>query len=180
MIKLKDLIKEGSGQVYEYGCAMLYFSFPEINKIHDAIDPKHIYIEEGDRTFGLEDEPHTTLLFGLHQEVGTKQIQEVLDKYTYSTCEIHNASLFKNEKYEVLKFDVAGNNLHESNKDLREYPHTSNFPNYHPHLTIGYLKPGCGDKYVQMLKGKEFWLTPQYAVYSKPDGSQETLNIKID
>jgi hypothetical protein len=180
MIKLKDLINEDSGQVYEYGCAMLYFNFPEINKVHDMINPEHIYTEEGDRTYGLEDEPHTTLLFGLHSEVSVKDVQDVLNKYTYSPCKIHNASLFKNPQYDVLKFDVEGDSLHESNTDLREYPHTNNFPDYHPHLTIGYLKPGTGEKYVKALKGVEFTLTPQYAVYSKPSGEQVEMKIKVD
>jgi 2'-5' RNA ligase len=146
MIKLVDLLQEATGRKFEYGCVMLYFTFHEINKIHDAIDPNHIYTEEEDRSYGLEDEPHTTLLFGLHPEVTTEDVKKVLDNYTYSTCKVHNASLFENPKYDVLKFDVKGDNLHETNKDLKQYPFTSDFPNYHPHLTIGYLKPGTGKK----------------------------------
>lgn len=180
MIKLVDLLKEATGQKFEYGCTMLYFTFPEINKIHDAIDPEDIYTEEGDRTYGLEDEPHTTLLFGSHPEVTTENIKEILDKYTYSTCKIHNASLFENPKYDVLKFDVKGDKLHETNEDLKQYPYTSDFPNYHPHLTIGYLKPGTGKRYTKMLEGIEFELTPNYAVYSKPNGEKDKIEIKIE
>lgn len=179
MIKLKDLL-EGSNQTYDYGCVMLYFTFPEMNKIHDAIDPKHVYTEEGDRSFGLEDEPHTTLLYGLHPEVSTKDVQSILNKYTFSTVKVHNASLFQNNDYDVLKFDVKGDNLHQCNADLKQHPHTSNFPDYHPHLTIGYIQSGNGQKYVDMLKGQKFWLAPQYAIYSKPDGSKEKININID
>jgi hypothetical protein len=69
-IKLIDLLKEGSNQTYDYGCVMLYFDFPLMDKIHNVIDPKDIYYEEGDRSFGLEDEPHTTLLYGLHEGSG--------------------------------------------------------------------------------------------------------------
>jgi 2'-5' RNA ligase len=179
MIKLIDLLKETTGQKFEYGCTMLYFTFPEINKIHDAIDPDHIYTEEGDRSFGLEDEPHTTLLFGSHSEVTTEDIKKVLDNYIYSPCKIYNASLFENPKYDVLKFDVKGDSLHETNEDLKQYPYTSDFPNYHPHLTIGYLKPGTGKKYTKMLKGIEFELIPNYAVYSKPNGEKDKIEIKI-
>jgi 2'-5' RNA ligase len=183
MIKLSNLIKENSKLTYDYGCVMLYFSFPEINKIHDSINPSHIYTEDGDTTYGLEDEPHTTLLYGLHNEVTLEDVSDVLDNYTYYTCKIHNPSLFENEKYDVLKFDVDGDNLHQTNADLKQFPFTSNYPNYHPHLTIAYLKPGMGKKYVDMLnkaKANEFWLAPQYAVYSEVDGTKTKINIRVD
>ena len=176
MIKLVNLLKENASSTYDFGCVMLYFDFPQINKIHDAIDPKHIYEEEGDKTFGLEDEPHTTLLYGLHPEVSDKNVKEVLNSFIYGPCAVHNPSLFKNEKYDVLKFDVKGPNLHETNEALKQYPFTSNFPDYHPHLNVGYIKPGLGQKYVNMLNKvipKEgYVLSPQYAVYSKPDGTK--------
>ena len=41
------------------GCAMLYFDFPDMEKIHDMIDDDDLYEEEG---FGLEEETHLTLL----------------------------------------------------------------------------------------------------------------------
>ena len=180
MIKLKNLLNEGSNQTYDYGCVMLYFSFPEMDKIHNTISPDHVYTEEGDRSFGLEDEPHTTLLYGLHPEVTERDVQSVLDKYTYSTVKAHNASLFQNPSYDVLKFDIKGDCLHESNADLRQYPYTSNFPDYHPHMTVGYIQPGLGQQYADKLKGQKFWLAPQYAVYSKADGSKVKMSIRVD
>lgn len=178
MIKLKDLLNEEK-QTYDYGCAMLYFDFPLMNKIHDAIDPKDIYTEEGDRSYGLEDEPHTTLLYGLHKEVSDEDIKSVLGRFEFGPCIIKKASLFENEKYDVLKFDVEGPNLHEANNALKEYPFTSDFPDYHPHMTIGYLKPGTGKRYTKMLEGQEFELTPTHAVYSKPNGDQIELTINL-
>lgn len=179
MQKLAGLITEEK-QTYDYGCAMLYFHFPEMNKIHNAIHPDHVYTQEGDRSFGLETEPHCTLLYGLHEGVTTENVEKVLDKYTYYTCKAYNASLFENPDYDVLKFDIKGDNLHETNKDLQQYPFTSNFPDYHPHMTIAYLKPGTGKRYVKMLKGFEYNLAPQYAVYSKPNGDKDKINIKVD
>jgi hypothetical protein len=176
---VKQILKEKAGDVYEYGCAMLYFDFPEINKVHDAIDPKELYEEEDDRSYGIENEPHTTLLYGLHKEVDTNEIKKVLDSFTFGECTISNASLFENEKYDVLKFDVAGPNLHEANRLLTEFPHTTTYPDYHPHLTIAYLKPGCGQRYVNILKGQQYQLVPKRAVYSKPDGTKVKIKIKV-
>lgn len=183
MIKLKDLMKENSQSTYDYGCVMLYFDFPEIQKIHKLISPSDVYTEEGDNTYGLEDEPHTTLLYGLHEGVSNVDVDETLSRYTYYTCKIHNPSLFENEKYDVLKFEVEGDNLHETNADLKKFPHTTSFPDYNPHLTIAYLKKGEGRKYVNMLNKaglNEFWLAPQYGVYSKPNGGKSYIQIRID
>ena len=179
MQELAGIITEEK-QTYDYGCAMLYFNFPEMNKIHDAINNEDVYTQEGDRSFGLEDEPHCTLLYGLHEGVTTEDVTKVLDNYTYNTCKAYNASLFENSEYDVLKFDIKGDNLNETNADLQQYPFTSNFPDYHPHMTIAYLKPGTGKRYTKMLKGVEFDLAPQYAVYSKPSGDKDKINIKID
>lgn len=183
MIKnFSDFITEKK-QTYSYGCVMLYFNFPEINKIHDAINPDHLYTEDADQSYGVENEPHTTLLYGLHDTVSLDEVSSVLDKYTYYTCKIHSPSLFENEKYDVLKFDVTGDNLHETNADLKEFPFTSDYPDYHPHLTVAYLKPGMGKKYVDMLntaKANKFQLAPQYAVYSEANGTKTKISINID
>ena len=163
---------------------MLYFYVPQINKIHNIINPDHVYKDENDPSFGLETEPHCTLLYGFHQEIQSYDIKKVLKNHTFSTCKLHNVSLFENEKYDVLKYDVgyptrSGEFLHKCNKELSKYPHTTNFPDYHPHLTIAYLKPGMGSKYVEVLKNQEFELTPQYAVYSHPNGSKTKIEIQI-
>jgi hypothetical protein len=183
MIKLKDLMIENSNSTYEFGCAMLYFDFPQIKDIHKLISSADIYTETGDTTYGLEDEPHTTLLYGLHDTVTELDIQYVMDAYSYRNCKVHNPSLFENEKYDVLKFEVMGDNLHRTNVDLKKYPHTTSYPDYKPHLTIAYLKKGMGSKYVNMLNRiglNSFTVAPQYGVYSKPNGDKSHILLNID
>ena len=54
---------------------------------------------------------------------------------------IHDESLFENPKYDVLKFDVISPLLNKINKKLtKELPYTSDFPDYHAHCTIAYIK----------------------------------------
>jgi len=173
-----SLLNEIKNQTYDYGCAMIYFEFPEIQYIHKLIDPNHIYTEESDGSFGLETEPHTTLLYGLHNNVSLEDVKGVIDNHTFHTCRVHNPSLFQNPKYDVLKFDVNGANLHEVNSDLKKFPFTSDFPDYHPHLTIAYLKPGFGNKYVRKLSNMEYMLKPIYGVYSQPDGTKTKIELK--
>lgn len=175
----EQFITEKSGDSYSSGCVMLYFDFPQMLKIHDAINPNDIYVEEGDRTFGLEDEPHCTLLYGLEDSVSIKEVKEILDQHTFGTCKVHNASLFENE-YDVFKFDVNGDSLHACNKSLCKLPYNNQYPDYHPHMTIAYLKKGTGKRYCDMLKDQEFELTPNYAVFSQTDGTKTRIKIKID
>ena len=182
MKKIKNFGEFGklNEQKYEYGCSMIYFDFPKMGEIHSLINEDHIYTEDGDRTFGLEKEPHTTLLFGIHSnEVDDNQ---VLDASAGSEIphelKLHNVSMFENPLYDVLKFDVdGGDSLHKINSKLKELPHTSDYPDYHPHTTIGYLKKGMGNKYISLLKSSEYTVNPSKIVYSKPNGEKVTKII---
>lgn len=175
--KFKDFLMEVSGNTYKYGCAMIYFDFPEMEKLHSMIDPNDIFEDDEDKTYGLEDEPHCTLLYGLHKEVTLDEVNEIINRFEFGPCEIHNASLFENEKYDVLKFDVKNENLNKCNEKLCELPYTTDFPDYHPHMTVAYLKPGTGKKYTQKLKEITYSLEPSHAVYSHPNGSKDQIKI---
>ena len=169
--------KENKKEKYKYGCVMLYFHFPEIEDIHSKIDAKDVYFEEGDGSYGLEYKPHTTLLYGLHEEVSIDDIKNILEEFQFGTCKIYNISLFKNEKYDVLKFDVEGKNLKKCNSKLSKLPHTSDFPDYHPHLTIAYLSKGMGKKYTEMFEDVSFKLKPSHVIYSLSSGDEVKINI---
>ena len=173
--EFSDELNEKKGDTYSYGCAMVYFDAPEIFKVQDAIDPDDLYEEEGDRSYGFEDEPHTTLLYGLHSDE-IENDQDVIDACTtieIGPIKLHNVSFFRNEKYDVLKFDAKNKNLGKINQALTDkFPFTTDFPDYHPHATIAYLKPGAGDKYVEKFKDMEVEAIPSSIVYSKADGKK--------
>ena len=167
---------------YDYGCAMLYADFPKMADLHGQIDHDDVYVNPDDSTFGLETEPHVTLLYGLHDNVPTDSVKSVVDKHKFGPFVAHNASLFENEKYDVLKFDIKypeeGNEfLHECNRGLTNFPHTTSFPNYHPHMTVAYIKRGMGQKYAEKLAGHEYYLEPSHVIYSKANGEKDRIEI---
>lgn len=169
---------EKKGDSHEYGCAMVYFNFPQMQEFHSEIEPADVYTEEGDRSFGLEDEPHTTLLYGLHSnEIDDSTVMEICRSTEIGPMTLVNVSLFENEKYDVLKLDVQNSALYQINSKLTQLPHTTNFPDYHPHATIGYLKPGSGEKYVEKFRNKQYEVTPEKIVYSKPGGERLEENL---
>ena len=49
-------------------------------------------------------------------------------------------------------------------------------------MTIAYLKPGKGKKYIEMLESRygELYMKPQYGVYSKTDGSKNKIPVRIN
>ncbi len=106
MIKLKKLLKEVESGPYEYGCVMLYLDFDN-TPLTSAISDKDIYNDDTNR-YGKEEEPHVTLLYGLHSNVTPQIIQQILDRIHFSDITLTNISLFPNSDYDVLKFDAAG------------------------------------------------------------------------
>ena len=170
--------KKKEKPLYEYGCAMLYFDFPDVKEIHDKIEKDDIYDKP---SYGIESESHLTILYGfLYKEI--KDDEEIFDtilKYDIPDLILYNASIFENADFDVLKFDVKSKMkeykkkddvLFKINKDLTDdFPFKSDYPNYHPHSTICYLKSGCGKKYIKMLKDLEYEAKPEKIVYSKPN-----------
>jgi hypothetical protein len=187
MIKLKDIIEEAKAK-YDYGCAMLYCKFPSaVIKLQDSIDPKDLYEAEDNGGYGVETKAHCTLLYGLHEEVTLDEIKSALSEITFSALKATGPTLFEKDKFDVLKYDIGyptrgGAFLHAANSKLVKLPNTQTFPNYHPHMTIAYLKPGLGKKYVSLFKEKglsEFITKPDYVVYSEPNGTKTKIPVKI-
>lgn len=179
----KALITEADKkkQNYDYGCLMVYLNVNEESwkELQDMIDEDDLYTEEEDASYGREDEPHVTILYGLHDDIKDEDIEEDINEIKEPKIAFKSISSFDNPKYDVLKFDVDSKDLTKLNKKFKEYPFTSNFPDYHPHCTIAYLKPGKAAKYIK--EGKNFVdmdMEPSKIVYSKADGSKKDYQMK--
>ena len=174
----KDILNKPTHK-NEYGCVMVYIEpNNEFKDIHRKIYKQDIYEDPEDPSYGLEREPHVTLLFGLHPEVTLEQVKGSLAGYEFDKpLKAYNVSCFSNDKYDVLKFDIEGEHLAEMNKALKKFPYTSNFPDYHPHSTIAYLKPRTGQKYIDMFKGLEIQFIPSHYVYSEASGEKTNISL---
>jgi hypothetical protein len=177
-IKLfEEFLNEKGNVTREFNAAMLYFDFPAMATLHQAIRPEDIYTVESNEGYGLEEEPHCTLLYGLHPEVSVDQVTSKLDGIKFGECKAYNLSLFENDKYDVLKFDMEGDNLHNANKALTELPYTTDYPDYMPHMTVAYLKPGKGSEYLRILNSQEHSLKPLHIVYGMSDGTKQKIDL---
>jgi hypothetical protein len=167
-----NLVNEKEGP-FEYGCSMVFFEFPEIKTIHQEI-------AESDLSgSGLETESHVTLLYGIHSgEVDDNDVLDISSELPIESMIIHNISAFENDDFDVLKFDVDAPVLNKINAKLTKLPHTNDFPDYHPHSTIAYLKPGTAKKYIGIFEGRSYEVFPTKVIYSKPGGEKLSKAIK--
>lgn len=172
----ENWLKEDKG-THDFGCAMLYLSFPELKDIQSKIEEDDIFNgeEDDDRSYGLEDKPHVTLLYGLHDdEIDSKEVMKICKSVEYPDLRLHDISLFEKEKYDVIKFEVDCENdaLTETNRALSKLPNSNEYPKYAPHVTVAYVKAGKGEKYVKMFKDTEYTAKPISIVYSPPEGDK--------
>jgi 2'-5' RNA ligase len=167
-----DLNEKKEDHKHEYGCVMAYFKFPEMEEVQSLLDENDIYVDENDSSYGVETKHHVTLLYGLLEEVTDDKVFDICMKHEIGEIKLSNASAFESEKYDVLKFDASNDELHVINKELDKLPNENSFPEYHPHCTIAYLKKETVQKYIDLLKDKEYVVEANSIIYSKPDGEE--------
>jgi len=160
-----------------FGCIMLDTKFTEWEDFHTSgIDPKDIYIKSYDESYGVEDNPHMTLLYGIHEdEIAPEIIMSIIEKDLEPvTVEITKISIFENEEYDVVKYDIPVTDQIQKYRDMLEktLPNTQTYPDFHPHMTLAYVKPGEGSKYVKELD-EPFSVTFNKGVYSFHEANDE-------
>jgi tRNA nucleotidyltransferase/poly(A) polymerase/2'-5' RNA ligase len=180
----KSMIKEEISERIEYGCLMLFLDVPIWNKITSIINKEDIYNKEG---YGIEKEPHLTILYGFHDEVTADDVFNLYkENAPLKPIEVllSGISVFENPEYDVVKFDAHSDILTKMNEVMKQLPNTSKFPDYHPHVTIAYVKKGEGQKYIRLFE-KERTIKGNELVYSwkghkgKEDGKILKLNENV-
>lgn len=178
---IREVLLKKQKRSYDYGCVMVYLNLDkkEWDDIQKMVDEDDIYFgTEEDTGYGRELDPHVTALYGIHDDVPDEDVEDVIDTFEKPEVELKSISAFKNDKFDVLKFDVKSKDMHKMNDKLKSLPYTTNYPDYHPHATICYLKSGTADKYIKKLSDIEpIIVSPDKIVYSKPDGSKKNYKI---
>jgi 2'-5' RNA ligase len=157
----------------EYGVLMVNCKIDNWKDKLGKIDKDDVYERKG---FGKETEPHVTILYGFHDNVKPSEVlASIKDKAKNPIeMELTKISYFETPEYDVVKYDVKSDLLYELNKIAKSFPHTTNFPNYNPHMTISYVKKGRGKKYVEDLK-QPIKIKSKEIVYSTVDKQNSYL-----
>lgn len=128
---------------------------------HDLLKP----------TFETDEQPHVTVLYGLHTHNPDEVFHQIRsgDAMRPVTMQIGNLDLFRHRDQDVLKLNIHSPEITHLHKIVRRLPNSFTFPKYEPHVTVAYLKPGRGEKYLGLknpLAGRE--VTFNGLVFSTP------------
>ena len=162
---------------YKLGCVMMEVPISNWEEITSTINQEDIYEVEGEN-YGIQSNPHVTILYGLHKEVSLDQIKSVFEDIDVSIdIKIEGIGVFENENFDVVKFNVVpSETLLDLNSKLSEFPNSNEYPEYKPHITIAYVKKGFGKKY-EDLTYRHSVDNVDEVCYSMSDGSKEYFKI---
>jgi hypothetical protein len=152
-----------------FGCVMMDAKIDDWEENHLAgIDEEDIYLKPMDDSYGLEDNPHVTIVYGIHEdEIDTQTIVDVMENNMQPlTLPVTEIGVFEGKEYDVVKYNLEVTEQLKTYRNLfLKFPNTQSFPDYNPHITIAYVLPGKGQKYATKLR-EPFKIKFTKAVYS--------------
>lgn len=137
-------------------------------QLQRQIDPRDLK----NPTFEEGEQPHVTVLYGLH----TRQPNDVFlalrkaNAVRPATFKLGRLDVFRHRDQDVLKINVESPDLQHLHAAAKKLPNSFSFPKYEPHVTVAYLQPGRGEKYLSLsnpLEGREH--TMSGLVFSTPE-----------
>lgn len=131
---------------------------------------------------GREDQPHITVKYGLVTK-DPAAVRRLLAQQGPLRATLGVTSLFEHPEQDVLKLNVESPDLVALNARLCSYlEHLDAYPDYQPHVTVAYLRPGRGERYVNdaTLLGRELMFTELVFSVKKADGSYEQTVIALE
>jgi 2'-5' RNA ligase len=122
--------------------------YHHIQNLYRGIDRREILKS----AFEPGEQPHVTVLYGFNSNDPLPVARAVKSaNLPRIDLEVGGLSVFQSAKHDVLKLDVHSPDLHKLNSIVKQLPNSSTFPDYKPHITVAYLKPGAASKYAAWL-----------------------------
>jgi len=161
--------KEQEKPEAKYGCVLMDTKIDNWKEFHLAgIDKDDVHVKPYDDSYGLEEQPHMTVLYGIHEdEIDPEVIAEVIKKNMKPiTLQVDEIDIFEGDEYDVVKYNLPVTKELRKYRDLfLKFPNTQTHKGYHPHMTIAYVSPGKGKKYKRKLR-ESFDVTFTKGIYS--------------
>ncbi len=117
---------------YDYSCVMANAP-DEIAKIvmswgQMAIPDDILHIDEEDDTKGRENEVHTTVKYGLLEPVPSEELLKIIEETLPFEVTLGKVSLFRQEKYDVVKLGVESKGLRVLNARVSKLENEDKYP----------------------------------------------------
>lgn len=178
---------QGKSGDYDYSCVMIPVptgvkeKFLQLSK--GVIKDEELFIDPLDPSFGRAEDPHVTVLYGIHENECIHRIEQVLRDVSPSEFEVLGFGMFdKDPKHDVIITRVGGRDLFRLNEAMaEEFPdHHNDHGEYKPHITLGFVKKGLGPEILKRVK----LLNPRMRVpiqeieFSRNDGKTEYIDME--
>lgn len=96
---------------------------------------------------GREEDIHITCKYGLHHH-DPIELRALLANFGPVDITLGETSIFENDDADVVKLSITSPRLCKLNAIISDrFEHTDTHDIFIPHITISYVKPGCGKKY---------------------------------
>lgn len=170
------MLLEDRSDTVDHGCLMAMF--PEehceiLNKYNHKLIPDDVlYIKDGE--FGREKECHVTIKYGFLPDLTEMDIRRILKGQGPFIIHLKSISQFHNQEFDVVKFDIESPVLQRLNKKACEYPNEDEYPEYHAHSTIAYVKPGS---FSYEKNGIKLYIPIKTVCYSPIHGEKSYFNL---
>lgn len=164
----------------EYAFLMIDYDTPDIIKeLQEKLPEDEIYTDYDD--YGIERDTHVTVVPCLDNDVDVEELKKLLEPLSKYKLMLNNVSIFNCEDYDVLKCDASSFILTDTNKKITDkYETHTQYKDYHPHVTIAYLKKGLADKYAKDILDSIVVLKPKNFHFSwvDKDGKEKEIRWK--
>lgn len=142
----------------------------------NAIPDDDLNLEEG----GRETDAHVTVKYGIHDD-DPGPVIDLLDDEGSIFLTMGVTDYFSHDGYDVLFVRVDSPDLEQLNELISTaLDVTDTYPDYHPHATIAYLKPGLGPKYANQTVLAGMTATIGEVTFSSSDGEKVVLRTAGD
>lgn len=151
---------EGAPEVKEAKFSSTQFNLPgdlafEVRQLAEQI-PSEDLAEDG-----REINPHITVKYGLHTN-DPEEVRQAVQDLKPVPIQIGKASIFQckddegKPRHDVVNLEVESSALHDLNNNIcQRLECTDTYPEYKPHITLAYVKPGLGDYWAKRLNSLE-------------------------
>jgi DNA topoisomerase IB/2'-5' RNA ligase len=97
---------------------------------------------------GREDDPHITVLYGIHDDSCREKLGEMLKSIRPIDAKIKHTDVFEKDDCDVVVALVYSPDLHLLRQKVEAIcENTQTYPDYVPHITLAYVQKGMGQKY---------------------------------
>jgi len=173
-----EAVSTSTAHEYDYSSSQVALDGDDMMRVRQTAK-RLIDVNDIDPAEGLEERPHITVKYGLHTSDST-DLSKALQGEGKITATVDGVEIFENDENDVVVLRVSSPDLTRLNKKIADsLEHTDTFPDYKPHITLGYVKKGAGKKYAKIktdLEGQVF--TFNAVEFSGKDGGLTKIKME--